>query len=107
MAKRKTGKGATVDKAPAVIVKFEIPGYRRVIIQSADGTRYHSDLSSLSRTYCYPKNLTEWKKASVDSYGLALVWRSRFEAHVDQIIGLASKKEPISVSSPHRKKSTE
>lgn len=95
-----------MDKAPAVIVKFEIPGYSRVIIQSADGIRYHSDLTSLSHTYCYPKNLTEWKKASVDSYGLALVWRSRFEAHIDQIIGLASKKELISASSPRRKKNT-
>lgn len=95
-----------MDNTSPVIVKFDVPSYGRVIIQGADGTRYYSDLSSLSRTYCYPKNLTEWKKASIDSYGLALIWRSRFEAHIDQIIGLASKKDSVSPSSPRRNKNT-
>ena len=84
-----------MDKAPAVIVKFETPSYGQLIIETSDRMRYYSDLSSLDKTYCYPKNLDQWRNASIDSYGLALVWQSRFEAHIDQIIGLAFKNEPV------------
>lgn len=90
-----------MDKAPEVIVSFEMPHYGQVIIETLDRVRYHSDLSSLSQTYCYPKNLEQWRKASVDSYGLALVWQSRFEAHIDQIIGLAFKTESLAHPKKH------
>ena len=35
---------------------------------------------------------------SIDSYVLALVWASRFEVHVDQIIGLATRVQRITAS---------
>jgi hypothetical protein len=57
--------------------------------------RYFSDLSSLSGVYCFPKNLQQWQQVSVDSDGLALIWACRFEAHIDQVIGLFSKKESL------------
>ena len=40
----------------------------------------------------------EWTQVSVDSYGRALIWTSRFEAHIDQIIGLTFKKEKVQQS---------
>ncbi|MBI4042240.1 MAG: hypothetical protein HY391_02080 [Deltaproteobacteria bacterium] len=70
-----------------------------VIIEASDGNRYYSDLSSLRRVYCYPKSKAEWKKVAVDSYGLGLIWSSRFEVHVDQVISLATKIETIKKAS--------
>lgn len=90
-----------MDKSPEVIVSFEMPSYGLVIIDTSNRLRYHADLSSLSQTYCYPKNLEQWKKASIDSYGLALVWQSRFEVHIDQIIGLASNTESLGSAKKH------
>ena len=84
-----------MDKSPEVIIGFEMPSYGQVIIETSNKVRYHADLSSLSPTHCYPSNLGQWKKASIDSYGMALVWPSRFEAHIDQIIGLAFKNESV------------
>ena len=56
-------------------------------------------LSLLKNVYCYPKTNEEWKKINIDSYGLGLMWSSRFEVHVDQVIALASKVEPIKKAS--------
>lgn len=81
-----------------VIVKIAIPEYKKIIIEASDGLRYHSDLSELSRVYCFPKSKEEWTQVNVDSYGRALIWTSRFEAHIDQIIGLAFKKEKVQQS---------
>ena len=39
------------------------------------------------------KNEDEWKKCSIDSYGLGIIWSSRFEVHSDQVVGLANKIE--------------
>jgi hypothetical protein len=36
-----------------------------------------------------------YPRVSIESYGLGLVWVSRFEVHIDQIIGLATRIEPI------------
>lgn len=62
---------------------------------------YYSDLSSLKDVYCYPKSNEEWKKVNIDSYGLGLMWSSRFEVHVDQVIALATKVEAIKKSWVH------
>jgi hypothetical protein len=45
--------------------------------------------------YCYPKTEEEWRQVAIDSYGLGLVWTTRFEVHVDQVIGLADRREPL------------
>jgi hypothetical protein len=81
-----------------VIIKIETPDYKKVIIEASDGLRYYSDLSALSQVYCFPKSKEAWAEVSVDSYGRALIWTSRFEAHIDQIIGLAFKKEKVQQS---------
>lgn len=94
-----------MDKTATVITDCETPSYGRVTIETSDKYRYYSDLSSLSPTFCYPKNLKEWRKVSIDSFGLALIWGSRFEAHIDQIIGLAVKKESVLNPSSSRRNS--
>ena len=71
------------------------PGYARVSIAASDGNRYDADLSSLSAVYCFPRDAGAWSRVSIDSFGLGLVWATRFEVHVDQIIGLATHIEPI------------
>ncbi len=78
-----------------VVVNAWAPEYGKVVVEGSDGVRYHADLSPLSAVYCYPQNEAAWQKVSVDSYGLALVWTTRFEVHMDQIVGLALKKEPM------------
>lgn len=78
-----------------LIARVETPSYGRVVIEGSDGKRYHADLSSLSKVYCYPKTDEAWQEVSIDAYGLSLVWTSRFEVHVDQVIGLADRVEPV------------
>jgi hypothetical protein len=73
----------------------ETPAYGRVIVEASDGIRYHADLSSLDRVYCYPRDDQAWRQVSPDSYSLGLVWTTRFEVHVDQVIGLAEHTEPV------------
>ncbi len=81
-----------------LIISVSTPEYQKVIIETSDGLRYFSDLSSMSKVYCFPKSKSEWDKVSPDSHGLALVWVTRFEVHVDQVIGLAYKTEQLSLS---------
>jgi len=78
-----------------VAINAWAPKYGNVVVEGSDGVRYHADLSSLSSVYCYPTNEAAWRKVSVDSYGLALVWTTRFEVHMDQVVGLAFKKESV------------
>jgi hypothetical protein len=49
-----------------------------------------ADLSRFQNVYCYPKSEEEWKKVSIDSYGLDVVWACRFEVHIDQILANAT-----------------
>ena len=69
------------------------PAYMRVVIEASDGRRYEADLSSFSPVYCFPRDADEWSNVSIDSYGLGLVWATRFEVHVDQVLGLATHVE--------------
>ena len=79
----------------AVILAVATPQYRHVVVDSSDGNRYHTDLASFESVYCFPKTEQQWQQVSMDSYGLALVWSSRFEVHLDQVIALAHKTEMI------------
>ena len=74
-----------------LIIKVETPDYKKIVIETTDGFRYESDLTALENVYCFPANKTEWDLVSPDSFGTALIWTSRFEVHIDQIIGLAFK----------------
>lgn len=78
-----------------VILKVETPEYKKLVIEGSDGNRYFTDLSSFLKVYCFPGDKSEWDKVSTDSYGLSLVWASRFEVHMDQVVALAYKTEKI------------
>jgi hypothetical protein len=81
--------------ATPVILRVATPAYGRVVVEASDGIRYHADLSSFARVYCYPSDRAAWNQVSPDNYGLGLIWASRFEVHIDQVIGLAERTEPI------------
>ena len=83
-----------------VIRAVSTPGYMKVSIEASDGNRYHADLSSFTRVYCFPRDASEWACVSIDSYGLGLTWATRFEVHVDQVIGLATRVEPVGAATP-------
>ena len=84
-----------MDRAPPVIKKVSALSYKIIVVEASDGIRYEADLTSLAKVYCFPRNISEWKRLSIDNYGLGVIWSSRFEVHVDQIIGLATKVEKI------------
>jgi len=81
---------------PAPLIRsVTTPAYMRVLIEASDGRRYEADLSPFASVYCFPRDAEGWSKVSIDSYGLGLVWASRFEVHVDQVLGLATRSEPV------------
>jgi hypothetical protein len=84
--------------AARVILKVEAPKLGVVVVETSDGYRHHSNLSSLSAVYCYPKDDTEWSKVSIDSYGRGLQWTCRFEVHLDQVVALATRSERLEKS---------
>lgn len=91
--------------ATPLIRAVSTPAYRRVVIETSDGSRYEADLSSFAGVHCFPASPDAWAKVDIDSYGLALIWASRFEVHVDQIIGLAPRVERTAApaaATPHR-----
>ncbi len=81
-----------------LVINIATPEYNKIIVEASNGNRYHSDLSALSSVYCYPKDKKSWDQVSPDSFGTAIIWTSRFEVHMDQIIGLAYKTEKIAQS---------
>lgn len=85
-----------MDQTTPVILKAYAPEQNKVIVEVSSGYRYTSDLTSFSRVYCYPRTPEDWDSVFIDSDGLALIWSTRFEVHVDQIIACAIHKELIS-----------
>lgn len=75
-----------MDKATSLIVSVSALQNFQVEVKLSDGTKVVSDLSRFKAVYCFPKSESEWQKVSIDSQGLDLIWASRFEVHVDQIL---------------------
>lgn len=78
-----------------VAITVQASEYGKVVVETSDHFRYYADLRDLSSVYCFPKTDEDWCKVQPDSYGLALVWTTRFEVHMDQVVGLAFKTEPV------------
>ena len=93
-----SGKGNTMGQATPVILSVDTPQYKHVRAKLSDGFVYLADLSSLSSVYCFPKDEKEWAQVTIDTSGYALMWKNRFEVHVDQIIGLSIKTEIFSTN---------
>lgn len=78
-----------------LIASVSTPDYGRVVVETSDGRRHHVDLAPVfSAVHCYPKDPAAWAAVTPDAAGLALVWSSRFEVHVDQVLALADRVEP-------------
>jgi hypothetical protein len=78
-----------MDNSTPIIINVIPQKLPNIAVETNEGKIYYSDLSSFEKVYCFPKNQEEWEKVFPDSYGLGLIWSSRFEIHIDQIIGLA------------------
>jgi hypothetical protein len=74
-----------MDSANKIIKYFEVLEYKKIKIVLNDGTVIFSDLSELDDVYCFPAE-KDWNKISIDNYGRGLIWSTRFEVHIDQII---------------------
>ncbi len=77
----------------ALIQRVETPTYGHVVIDASEGRRYEADLTSMAAVCCFPRDDASWRAVAPDSAGLALVWTSRFEVHVDQVLLLANRVE--------------
>jgi hypothetical protein len=75
-----------VDKTTSLIVSVSARQNFQVEVLLTDGNTVVSDLSRFKSVYCFPKSDAEWLNVSVDSHGLDLIWASRFEVHVDQVL---------------------
>lgn len=85
-----------MDSTSSIILDVSTNKYQQVTMVMTDGYKYTCDLSAFAKVFCYPKTLSEWQKVYVDQDGIALVWASRFEVHVDQALALVIKKELFS-----------
>jgi hypothetical protein len=79
----------------SVIRSVATPGYGRVVMETSDGRAFAADLSSFAAVTCFPRTLDEWNVVAPDADGFALVWKSGFEVHLDQVIGLADHVESV------------
>jgi hypothetical protein len=82
-----------VDTPHPLIVSVSTPAYARVAIEASDGRRYEADLSTFSVVHCFPRTEEEWEAVAPDTAGIALVWTTRFEVHVDEVVALAHRVE--------------
>jgi hypothetical protein len=75
-----------MDKASKLIVSVEPLDNYKVRILTSDGFFVTADLSRFRSVHCFPKDKADWMSVCIDSSGLDLIWRTRFEVHVDQVL---------------------
>jgi len=66
--------------------------------ESLDGYKYTVDLSKFKSVYCFPKDQKEWESV-FEMGGDCIIWKNRFEIHVDQAVANSIKKEKIAEAS--------
>jgi hypothetical protein len=79
-------------QADPVIKSVKALGVPIFEFDTVDGYRYTVDLSKFRAVYCFPEKQEDWNQVfQVD--GDRVVWKNRFEIHVDQAVANAIKKE--------------
>jgi hypothetical protein len=94
MAKGNARKGDSMDSPTGLITKATPLKFNKIIIETSLGKRYYSDLTFFQKVHCYPTT-EEWKNVSIDSYGLDLIWSTRFEINITQVIDHSYKVENL------------
>ncbi|MBI1860972.1 MAG: hypothetical protein HYR96_08645 [Deltaproteobacteria bacterium] len=77
------------------ITSVATPEFAKLIVESSDGARYHSDLSALKSVRNFPKDSREWGRVKIDSYGISLVWSSQLQLNLAQIIARSTKEDSL------------
>lgn len=85
----------TLDERITKVAPLE---YGRVVIETSANKRYFSDLNDLNKVHCYPPK-DQWDSVSIDQDAIDLIWSTRFEVHIHQVIDRAYKTEPTSQAS--------
>jgi hypothetical protein len=74
-----------MDSSNQVIKTIEPIEYKKIKVILSSSTVVFTDLSDFSDVYCFPPE-RNWKECWVDSYGKGVIWSTRFEVHLDQIL---------------------
>jgi hypothetical protein len=76
------------------ITKVTTNKYNKVVIETSLGKRYYSDLTFFQNIHCYPTN-DEWNNVSIDRNGEGLIWSSKFQVKINQVIEQAYQTETL------------
>ncbi len=76
------------------VIALQIP---LIEFDNVDGYRYTVDLSKFKSVYCFPEKQEDWNGV-FQMDGDRVVWKNRFEIHVDQAVANTIKKEKLKES---------
>lgn len=76
------------------ITKVTTNKYNKVVIETSLGKRYYSDLTFFQNIHCYPTS-DEWNNVSIDRNGEGLIWSSKFQVKINQVIEQAYQTEAL------------
>lgn len=83
-----------MDEADPIVKSVRTLKIPLIKFDSTDGYRYTVDLAKFKSVYCFPKDQTEWNQV-FQMEGDKIVWKNRFEVHIDQAVANAIKKEKL------------
>lgn len=63
-------------------------------LDTVDGYRYTVDLGRFRAVHCFPETQEDWQEV-FQMEGDRIVWKNRFEVHVDQAIVKVVKKKKL------------
>jgi hypothetical protein len=86
-----------VDKADPVVKSVKALKIPFLEFESVDGYRYTVDLTKFKSVHCFPEKQEDWNEV-FQMDGDRIVWKSRFEIHVDQAVANTIKKEKLKQS---------
>ena len=85
-------------KADPIVVAVRALEMPLVQFDTDEGIRYTCDLKKFEGVYCFPKSQEEWEEV-FEMEGDRIVWKNRFDVHVDQAIAYTIRKESSEQSS--------
>jgi hypothetical protein len=86
-----------MDKTDPVVKSVKALKVPLIEFDSVDGYRYTVDLGKFKSVYCFLEKQEDWN-AVFQMDGDRIVWKNRFEIHVDQAVANMIKKEKLKQS---------